>query len=344
MKTELVSVVVPIYNVERYLNRCVESIINQTYTNLEIILVDDGSTDKCPEICEEWRSKDSRIKVIHKENAGLGMARNTGIENAKGDYICFFDSDDYIESKTIETAMLEAKKTNADVVAFGLSDVDENGNIVRSVIPKPFKMSYSGDEVQEDLLPDMIFAAGLDLMLSACIMLFSMQMIKESYWRFVSERTIIAEDVYSLINLFSGIKTMSFVPESLYNYCKNEGSLTHTYRKDRYEKIKLYYDECMKMCKRHAYNDKVLTRIGLTYFSFTIAAMKQIVMSNIRFREKFKAIYDIVNDKHLHNVISYADLEKETKARRVLIAMMKNKCSVACFGLIVAVCIKNGEW
>ena len=343
MKTELVSVVVPIYNVERYLSRCVESIINQTYTNLEIILVDDGSTDQCPEICEEWRSKDSRIKVIHKENAGLGMARNTGIENAKGDYICFFDSDDYVDHKTIEVAISEAKKTNADVVAFGLSDVDEIGNVLHSIIPKPPKMSYSGSEVQEDLLPDMISGTGSNLMLSACVMLFSMRMIKESHWRFVSERAIIAEDVYSLINLFSEIKTMSFVSESLYNYCRNEDSLTHTFRKDRYKKIKVYYDECMKMCKKHKYNDKVLTRVGLTYFSFTIAAMKQIIMSNIRFREKFKAIYDIVNDKHLHNVISYADLEKETRARRILIAMMKNKCSIACFGLIVAVCIKNGE-
>ena len=96
MSSPLVTIVVPIYNVEKYLTRCVDSIINQTYQNLEIILVDDGSPDNCPRICDEYAKKDHRIKVIHKINAGLGMARNTGIENATGKYICFFDSDDYI--------------------------------------------------------------------------------------------------------------------------------------------------------------------------------------------------------------------------------------------------------
>ena len=94
MLNKKVTVVLPIYNVEKYLDRSVKSIVEQTYTNLEIILVDDGSPDMCPQMCDEWARKDKRIKVIHKKNAGLGMARNTGIDNASGDYICFFDSDD----------------------------------------------------------------------------------------------------------------------------------------------------------------------------------------------------------------------------------------------------------
>ena len=98
----MVSIVVPVYNVEAYLDRCIESLVNQTYKHLEIILVDDGSPDNCPMICEKWAGLDERIKVIHKENAGLGMARNTGLEHATGDYICFFDSDDYVASDTIE--------------------------------------------------------------------------------------------------------------------------------------------------------------------------------------------------------------------------------------------------
>ena len=96
------SIVVPIYNVEKYLDRCIKSIVSQTYGNLEILLVDDGSPDDCPRVCDEWAEKDSRIKVVHKLNAGLGYARNTGIENATGKYICFFDSDDYIEPDTID--------------------------------------------------------------------------------------------------------------------------------------------------------------------------------------------------------------------------------------------------
>ena len=91
---EKVSIIVPVYNVEKYLDKCIESIVNQTYRNIEIILVDDGSPDKCPEICNEWAKKDDRIKVIHKENGGLSSARNAALEIAQGDYITFVDSDD----------------------------------------------------------------------------------------------------------------------------------------------------------------------------------------------------------------------------------------------------------
>ena len=93
----LISVIVPIYKVERYLNKCLDSIVNQTYKELEIILVDDGSPDGCPKICDEWGLKDSRIKVIHKANAGLGLARNSGLEVATGEYVAFIDSDDFID-------------------------------------------------------------------------------------------------------------------------------------------------------------------------------------------------------------------------------------------------------
>ena len=105
----LISVIIPVYKVEKYLSKCVESIINQTYKNLEIILVNDGSPDNCGEICDEYAKKDSRIKVIHKENGGLSDARNAGIEIASGQYIAFVDSDDYIASNMYER-MYETKK------------------------------------------------------------------------------------------------------------------------------------------------------------------------------------------------------------------------------------------
>ena len=111
-----VSIVVPVYNVEKYLKRCVNSLIGQSYSNLEILLVDDGSKDSSLSICKEYELKDSRIRVFHKENEGLGLTRNYGIERATGEYITFVDSDDYLTSDAI-TAMLDrAIATNADVV------------------------------------------------------------------------------------------------------------------------------------------------------------------------------------------------------------------------------------
>lgn len=117
MNNSLVSIIVPIYKVEDYLNDCIQSIITQTYPNLEIILVDDGSPDRCPEICDTWASKDSRIKVFHRENAGLSAARNFGISKANGQYLMFIDSDDYLMKKAVQQAVENIK--DSDMLAFG---------------------------------------------------------------------------------------------------------------------------------------------------------------------------------------------------------------------------------
>ena len=113
---DTISVIVPVYKVEPYLKQCVDSIINQTYKNLEIILVDDGSTDNCGKICDEYASKDNRIKVLHIENGGPAVARNAGLDIATGKYIGYVDSDDYIEPDMYETLYNAMIKTNAGLV------------------------------------------------------------------------------------------------------------------------------------------------------------------------------------------------------------------------------------
>ena len=110
-----ISVVVPVYNVEEYLDQCVESLVGQTYKNLEVILVDDGSPDNCPAMCDEWAERDNRIKVIHKENGGVSSARNAALDIASGDYIGFVDSDDWIEPDMYEILIKNAKKYDADI-------------------------------------------------------------------------------------------------------------------------------------------------------------------------------------------------------------------------------------
>lgn len=130
----LVSVIVPIYKVENYLRECVDSIISQSYSNLEIILVDDGSPDRCPEICDEYALKDSRIKVIHKPNGGLSDARNAGIEVAKGEYLSFVDSDDVIHSQMIEVLMKSILEDNADVSCCDFFSFYDTGELSSSFI------------------------------------------------------------------------------------------------------------------------------------------------------------------------------------------------------------------
>ncbi len=112
---DLISAIVPVYNVEKYLYRCVDSILKQTYENFELILIDDGSPDNCSQMCDELSEKDSRIKVIHQENQGLSAARNSGIKIAKGNYLTFIDSDDWISNTMFEDLINLIKEKNADI-------------------------------------------------------------------------------------------------------------------------------------------------------------------------------------------------------------------------------------
>ena len=121
----LISVIIPIYKVEPYLRKCVDSILMQTYTNLEVILVDDGSPDNCPAICDEYATKDSRVKVIHKSNGGLSDARNAGMDAASGDYLMFVDSDDWIEKNSVESLLIAAQKYNAQIAIGGTRRVED---------------------------------------------------------------------------------------------------------------------------------------------------------------------------------------------------------------------------
>lgn len=123
-----ISVIIPIYNAEEYMNKCISSVVNQSYGNLEIILIDDGSTDNSSEICDRWKKIDSRISVLHKKNEGPGVARNIGIEMARGEYITFVDSDDWVESLMYENMLKAAMKHKCDIVGCPSSIDLENGN------------------------------------------------------------------------------------------------------------------------------------------------------------------------------------------------------------------------
>ena len=134
METKKISIIVPVYKVEAYLKKCVESIVNQTYQNIEVILVDDGSPDQCGHICDFYAKIDSRIRVIHKQNGGLSSARNAGISMSTGDYLLFVDSDDWISPRLCENAIQDLEESGADVVIYGFSRIDENEKILENCV------------------------------------------------------------------------------------------------------------------------------------------------------------------------------------------------------------------
>lgn len=341
MKSGLVSVVIPIYNVEKYLDRCVQSIVSQTYKNLEIILVDDGSPDDCPQKCDDWANKDARIKVIHKHNAGLGMARNTGIDSANGEYICFFDSDDYVASDAIERAYNTAKNENADTVIFGFATIDKYGNVTRKIIPHTSALFYKGADVQNIFLPDLIgknpdTGEETHLHMSAWTELYSMNLIRESKWCFVSERDIISEDVFSLMSLYKYVKSVAIIPEVLYFYCENAASLTHSYKENRYEQIKQFYKACINKCTQLKYSQEIKRRVAYPFIANSIAAMKMIVISDLPKAKKKKMIDEIVHDETMQNVIHQISLRNESFTHKVLFFAIKKRMDKVCFWLVKA--------
>lgn len=198
-------------------------------------------------------------------------------------------------------------------------------------------------KIQKDLLPNMVSLNEMNLSCSACMIMISLKLINDCSWRFVSERDIISEDIYSLIDLFANVKSAAIISEDFYNYCRNENSLTRTYSEERFEKIKIYYDRCIEMCKGHGYGKRVFWQVGDSYFSNTIAALKQIMMSSAKLSDKYEKIKAIILDSHLQETVRKVDITKGSRPRRILMkTLMKRKCRTA-FVLVLLGCIRNGR-
>lgn len=336
MRKGLVTVVLPVYGVEPYLDQCIESVVAQTYPNLEILLIDDGSPDRCPEICDRWAEKDPRIRVIHKQNAGLGMARNTGIEEAEGEYICFFDSDDYVAEDTIEKVYGLAVKEQSELAIFGLKALDAKGNVKNCFIPQYGYRTYQGKEVQEEFLRDCLGPdpdSGEEFFyFSAWLFLYSTELIRRSGWRFVSERDIISEDTYSLTALMKDVQRVSVLPEALYFYRFNDNSLSRSCQSDRYERIRSFYMELKALCRKNLYSEQVIRRSSHLYFANTIAAMKQLILSQRSISWKRKELRKIIDDTVMQETLHEIRNHKMSIQRRLLFfAMRQRLCGLTYF-------------
>ena len=228
MQEPVISVIVPVYNVEKYLNRCVQSIVDQTYKNLEIILVDDGSPDHCPQMCDAWAKKDSRIQVIHKKNAGVSSARNAGLDAATGDFIGFVDGDDILFSDFYKTLVLQAQENNADVSACAFCFFrDDYSETTQSSCYIHKQKNYSSSELLKEY-----FATCKGEWVSLCNKIFRSFLF--SGLRFPNGRVF--EDWTLAPLLYSRASTISFIPEKYYGYVIHSGSIMRT------NNIKIFYD------------------------------------------------------------------------------------------------------
>ncbi len=299
-----ISVVIPVYKVEKYLDECLESVVNQTYKNLEIILVDDGSPDNCPKICDEWAKKDNRIKVIHKKNGGISDARNAGIKEATGNYISFVDSDDYIEKNLYEIAIKKIKQNEAQIFIFG-----------RSYLYGNKKESKNSNEVE--LIMDTQDA--LDKM-------NMFQYYDVATWDKIYERKLfdsieypkgkLCEDWYITYKVIDRAKKVVFNSTPLYVYRQRQNSITHSnYIKVNNEPI--YASKEVLEFIRNNYPN--IEQNALTKYVFACIGVYNNYLYYTKNTNKEKEeILNIVKENY-KNVIKNKDLTRSRKMQLFLI-------------------------
>lgn len=287
---ELVSVIVPVYNVEKYIHQCVDSIINQTYKNIEIILVDDGSPDNCGKICDEYAEKDSRIKVIHKENGGLSDARNAGVAVADSEWISFVDSDDIIHPQAMELLFSALKKEKTDIATAMMADF-EDGKIPDSFYSE-LSENYTPREVNEEFLLEIFKDSRYH---SACNRIINKKLLLEfpfAVGRYHEDSPVISKMLY-----FS--QRMVVIPYELYFYRNNHNSITRSTLCLRHFDLLWAWDEQIAFFRTLGYN-KMVARLNFQYVISVCSLRKKAKNTKGKFAfklsfEKFKCIFKMIS-------------------------------------------------
>lgn len=252
MKIPSISIIIPVYNVEKYLKRCVESARAQTLSNLEIILVDDGSPDICPQICDEYTKEDSRIKVIHKVNGGLASARNAGMHIATGKYIFFLDSDDWLEKDGMQTLYETAEKYQVDFVRYrairsGWPGMEENAPCMVEEIRELQEGLYDKKRSMNEIYPRLLATSQLTMgaIVGAWGSLYRTDFLRENGLEFYEEVKF-SEDLIFSANVVRAAEKFYFIDRpGIYHYFYNPDSISKSFREGRWESCKslIYYCE-----------------------------------------------------------------------------------------------------
>ena len=231
-----ISVIVPVYNVSAYLGRCMRSLLAQTFQDREILLVDDGSTDGSGPLCDMW-AREPGVRAVHRTNGGLGMARNSGLEAARGEYALFLDPDDYFGPRLLENLADAAERRGADLAVGAFTMVGPDGRERPRAFPAE-RVFRTPTELEELLLGTVgaLPEEPLDSRygLSACARLYRMEVIRRGGVRFVSERELISEDLIFNMDFLAWAASAVVTTDASYFYCANAGSLSKRHREDRF--------------------------------------------------------------------------------------------------------------
>ena len=278
MNNKKVSIIVPVYNVENYLERCVNSIINQTYKNLEIILINDGSSDNSPKICDKFAEQDKRVKVVHKENGGVSSARNKGLDIATGDYVEFVDSDDYIEPNCVETLVNKIQDNDLVICGYNLKN---NKNTM---------MAFEEESVLDFRINQkQFFKAFKQFMInSPCNKLYKKELITTEF----DVNYSLGEDTLFNLQYLKKCSNVALIKEVLYNYnYLNENSLVHT-KVNTLKDFKNYWNEIFKFSEDYFKDSNYIKELNAIYIKATMSQVINICLKNEYKYNEFKKVFN----------------------------------------------------
>ena len=310
----LVSIVIPVYNSEKHIEKCLKSVLAQTYSNIEIIIVDDGSTDNTLNLCKKIIQNDTRVKIISINNSGVSTARNIGIKNAKGKYIQFVDSDDFIDNNMTELLVNTIEKDGVDLVVCGYKAI--SADHVDIINLKTEYRNYSIDNLADNV----IAFFDTSFFNSPCNKLYVKEMITAEF----TNKYQIAEDYLFNLHYLDNISSFSIIVEPLYNYIENSNSATHSIQKNRvykqieaYHEISRWFDEKFHDCNVNMYQQ--------ASFGHTIVSLVFLyAMSDMKYKTFKKMFKQILNDEEIRSCINiYKPKSFKQKIMRIL-CMDKN--------------------
>ena len=287
-----ISVIVPIYNVENYLSCCIDSILNQTFKDFELILVDDGSTDKSSLICDDYANQDSRIIVIHKINSGQGLARNDGLKIAKGEYVTFVDSDDYIELNALEILYKSIKNDDLDLLRYCSNRFVTEG--VFSYVEDSTEVSiYDNDQIVRKIRAwlfgynpkqkeNRIFTGG-----SVCMELIRLSLIHHNNISFQSERIFYSEDYLFTYSCLGYAHKIGYMYTTLYHYRITSNSFSTLPKLNGVDRLLFYVGHLQNMLLKDGYGDDAYIYSRTYFINEYRSQVKGILQSGLTIRDKY---------------------------------------------------------
>lgn len=324
MEFPLISVVLPIYKVEAYLDKCIESLLDQTYSNMEIILVDDGSPDNCPQICDKYADLDERFKVLHKKNGGLISAWSAGVSAASSEYIVFVDPDDWISPRYLEIMVNALVQTDAEVVVGSMVKVwASKQTFCKISVPYGF---YDSERMQNELYPVFLNAGDFELRgisTSRCAKIIKKELLCNNL-KYLDASVTFSEDLSIIFPVILDAKSLYLVddPACVYYYRYNPNSMLNAYDKKRLLSINYIHSTLIKICKEKNHSE-MIAQVYADFLAASVQAFKNELINPDGLRVARKNIAVIAENQMLKDAIQMTEWKHYRKLNVLIIYCLK---------------------